>query len=421
MNFPRSITAVSVFTIMAAVLLTACQKNNADPAGIWRGFVKNNSGEEVAFTLEVKRDGDKIIGSLVNGNDRTTSTNGSFDGKTLQLSYDFYDAELNATIDGDELSGSFTRQWRKQSLKRELSARRDGADSKPSSSSVNANADLSGEWVLRVGDAPKQSLWRAAFRQNGNEMTGTIIPVSGDWGELVGTFENGQLKLNRFDGINCRIFKARLTPQGTLEGIVDLGLLDPVRKVVAERIDESNKGSVAALPNPSNYTRMVNPNEPFRFGFTDLDGNLVSSTDERFRNKVVVVSITGSWCPNCYEETPFLQGLYERYHDKGLEAVALAFEYTGETQRDLDQVKIFAKRHKVTYPILLAGSTEEGELQRKLPQLVNFGGYPTTIFIGRDGLVKRIHTGFEGKATGDRFIKLKAEYEGMIKELLDGS
>jgi hypothetical protein len=111
--------------------------------------------------------------------------------------------------------------------------------------------------------------------------------------------------------------------------------------------------------------------------------------------------------------------MYDRYKAQGLEPVALAFEYTGETARDLEQVKIFAKRYGLTYPVLLAGSTEEGQIQKKLPQLVNFGAYPTTIYIGRDGLVKRIHAGFEGKATGERFTKLKSDTEELIKELLD--
>jgi len=114
---------------------------------------------------------------------------------------------------------------------------------------------------------------------------------------------------------------------------------------------------------------------------------------------VVVLSITGSWCPNCHEESPLLQSYYERYREQGLEVVALAFEYTGDPVRDTDQLRIFARRHQLTYPILLAGTTEEGEIARKLPQLVNFGAYPTTIFVGRDGTVKRIHTGFEGRAT----------------------
>jgi len=164
---------------------------------------------------------------------------------------------------------------------------------------------------------------------------------------------------------------------------------------------------------------MSNPSEPLRFSFPDLDGKDVSSTDDRFKNKVVAVSITGSWCPNCHEEAPFLQEMYDRYGAQGFQPVALAFEYTGETARDLEQVKIFAKRHNLKYPVLLAGSTEEGQIQQKLPQLINFGAYPTTIFIGRDGLVKRIHAGFEGRATGERFTRLKSELEELIKELLN--
>ena len=272
------------------------------------------------------------------------------------------------------------------------------------------------------GDSPKLSYWRAAFRQQvspqGSQVTGTIIPVSGDWGAMVGGFENGELRLNRFDGINCRIFRAKLTPEGKLEGIADFGLFDPVRKVVAERITDSNKQIVASLPDPMNHTRMSNSLEPLRFSFPDLTGKLVSNTDELFKNKVVAVSITGSWCPNCHEEAPFLQEMFERYGGQGFQPVALAFEYSGDTARDLEQVKIFANRHSLKYPVLLAGSTEEGQIQQKLPQLVGFGAYPTTIFIGRDGLVKRIHAGFEGRATGERFTKLKAELETLIKELL---
>ena len=146
-----------------------------------------------------------------------------------------------------------------------------------------------------------------------------------------------------------------------------------------------------------------------------------AATDERFRDKVIIVSITGSWCPNCYDEAPFLQELSDRYRARGLEVVALGFEYTGDVARDREQLRIFGRRLGLKYPILLAGTTDEGDLQRKLPQLENFGAYPTTIFIGRDGLVKNIHAGFEGRATGARFTRLKTEIEEMVKELLSDS
>jgi hypothetical protein len=100
-----------------------------------------------------------------------------------------------------------------------------------------------------------------------------------------------------------------------------------------------------------------------------------------------------------------------------LEVVALSFEYTGAPARDAKQVKVFAKRLGVTYPILYAGGIEDAE--KKLSQLVNFGAYPTAIYIGRDGLVKHIHAGFEGKATGERFTRLKAEMGALIEDLLE--
>lgn len=413
-----AVSAAVFVLLLCAVFLAGCQQKAIDPIGIWRGTIKNNSGEQVAFTLEVKREGDKVVGALLNGDERTVSTGGSFEDGKLKFRYDFYDGELNATIDGDHLTGTFDRQWQKQILKRELHAMRGESAVKTSSASAN----ITGEWVMTVGEAPKLSYWRAAFRQQpaeqSGEVRGTIIPVSGDWGQIAGTFENGELKLNRFDGINCRIFRAKLTPQGTLEGIVDFGLFDPVRKVMAQRISDDNKEIVDNLPDPNSYTRMSNPSEPLRFSFPDLEGKLVSSTDDQFKNKVLAISITGSWCPNCHEEAPFLQEMYDRYRDQGFEPVALAFEYTGDAKRDLEQVKIFAKRYSLKYPVLLAGSTEEGEMQKKLPQLVGFGAYPTTIFIGRDGLVKRIHAGFEGKATSERYLKLKADLEDLIKELL---
>ncbi|MBS1789359.1 MAG: TlpA family protein disulfide reductase [Acidobacteria bacterium] len=415
-HFSTAGSRIAPFLLISLLLVvTSCGRKAADPIGIWRGAIRNDSGETVAFTLAVKRNGDKLVGELVNGDERTTSTSGSFANGTLTLRYDFYDAGLVATIDGDHLQGTFERQWQKQRLKRELHAMRNAA-AKPVSG--NPSQEITGEWVLTVGEEPKLSYWRAAFHQQGGEVSGTIIPVSGDWGQMTGGFENGELRLNRFDGINCRVFRAKLTPEGKLEGIADFGLFDPVRKVVAERITESNKAIVANLPDPMNHTRMSNPAEPLRFSFPDLNGNLVSNTDELFKNKVVAVSITGSWCPNCHEEAPFLQEMFERYGSQGFQPVALAFEYSGDAARDLEQVKIFAKRLGLKYPVLLAGSTEEGQIQQKLPQLVGFGAYPTTIFIGRDGLVKHIHAGFEGRATGERFVKLKTDLEEIIRTLL---
>lgn len=273
--------------------------------------------------------------------------------------------------------------------------------------------DLSGEWDMKVGEGDKQRLWRLLLTQKDGALTGTILTPSGDWGTMTGEFAYGKMQITRFDVINARLLRAQLNAQGQLEGAVDLGAGEAPRKMIAERVS-------ATAPVAVQNTKVQNPTEPFKFSGLDLTGKMIDSTDPRFKNKVILIEISGTWCPNCYDEAPLLKDLYARYQSQGFEVVGLSFEYTGEVRRDLEQVKIFNQKHGISYLMLLAGSTENDDVAKKLPQLVNFGAYPTTIFIGRDGLVKKIHAGFDGPATGERHTRLKAEFEATVKELLQG-
>jgi thiol-disulfide isomerase/thioredoxin len=81
---------------------------------------------------------------------------------------------------------------------------------------------------------------------------------------------------------------------------------------------------------------------------------MVSDTDPRFQGKVVIVSVTGTWCPNCHDEAPFLAGLYRSHHARGLEIVALSFEEP-EQLKDLTRVRGFIKQYGIAYPFLIAG------------------------------------------------------------------
>ncbi len=397
-----------------APAIAADRSELSTPFGLWHARVKNPSGEWIAFQLEVKRDASSshVTGALINDADQVPSSEGSVAGDTLRLRFDFYDAELTAKLSDGKLTGTFTRQWEQTILTRELVAERRETSPMPP-----GPTDLSGDWVLKVGEAPQQRLWRAAFRTAGGRATGTIIPVSGDWGSLEGTWSaDGVLTLNRFDGINSRVFKATLQPDGTLHGFVDLGLFDPVRKVVAERAARAPDAVLAELPDPTTHTRLKDPSEPFRFAFPDSSGKIIAWDDTRFRGKVVVISIMGTWCPTCHEEAPFLQELLSKYRDQGLEIIGLSFEYTGRPERDRRQLDVFARRHGLQYPLLYGGSTADAP--KHLSQLENFGAYPTTLYIGRDGRVRRVHAGFEGRAAGERSVRMKAEIESFVQELL---
>jgi hypothetical protein len=99
-----------------------------------------------------------------------------------------------------------------------------------------------------------------------------------------------------------------------------------------------------------------------------------------------------------------------------LEIVSLSFEAAGDPPEDKPRIASFVKEFAIPYPVLLAGAIDE--VPDKLPQLVGFGAYPTTIFLGRDGRVRTIHAGFASSATGEASVVLTRETQSTIEHLL---
>ena len=146
--------------------------------------------------------------------------------------------------------------------------------------------------------------------------------------------------------------------------------------------------------------------------FPDTDGNMVSSTDERFRGKPLMVQIMGSWCPNCMDESKFLSSFYKEYKNKGVEVVALAYEYSTDFNRSKASVQKFIKRFGIQYPVLIPPVTvsDEQRTEKTLPQLTPIRSFPTTIFISKHGNVAGVHQGFFGPGTGSFYEEFKTEF-----------
>jgi thiol-disulfide isomerase/thioredoxin len=158
--------------------------------------------------------------------------------------------------------------------------------------------------------------------------------------------------------------------------------------------------------------------QPLRFSFLDLEGRVVTNEDRRYKGKVILLDIFGSWCPTCHEAMPELMRLYRRYHPRGLEIVGLAFEATGDTAVDARQVRRFRDKFGIRFPLLLAGTNDTESLAAALPQLRNLSAFPTTVFLGRDGRVRRVHAGFHGAAAGPQHARQVREFEEEIRRLL---
>ena len=192
----------------------------------------------------------------------------------------------------------------------------------PAPAGNNNIPSIAGLWNVQVGKSSKgEAAWQLIVRQSGAEASAAILRVDGDTGTLTGTYRDGKFVLSHFSG--ARPLRLELTPRadGTLAVVQNNDT-----PFTAVRMEEAKAKGLPAPSDPSRFTSVKDPTEPFRFSFPGLDGKLVSNTDPRFQGKVVIVSISGSWCPNCHDEAPFLAELYKKYRKQGLEIVSLSFE-----------------------------------------------------------------------------------------------
>ena len=160
--------------------------------------------------------------------------------------------------------------------------------------------------------------------------------------------------------------------------------------------------------------------ESLDFSFKDLEGKQVSINSDRFKNKVVVVQLMGSWCPNCMDETIFLSDYYNKNKQRGVEVVALAYEYSTDWERSVKSLKKFQQRFNVQYPILITGVTSSDSLrtEKTLPQVTSIKFFPSSIILDKKGKIRKFDTGFVGPATGSHYIEYKKEFDKTIDNLL---
>jgi len=380
--------------------------------GLWDAVVVAD-GVEIPFRFEIAQTNTKTQGFFFEGDRKVGSTSGNFASGHLRLDYDYLNTVLDVTVDGDQLRGTY-RENVPNAPPMEIRAHRFAPVAAPAS---DAGApQVAGSWDMRrvPQEAKKPSdsrTWNLFLRQSGAEVTGSILRVDGDTGTLSGHWQRGKLVLSHFAGERPLLFEATRNPDGTLAVSLDR----QAHYFAARKSDARAKG-IPEPPDPSRYTSVKDPTTPFHFSFPDVEGKMVSDKDPRFQGKVVLLAIGGSWCPNCHDEAPFLVELYKEFHARGLEIVGLFFEADPEPAKARPRVQTFIRRYGIQYPMLLAGTPDE--LNQKLPQIVNFGAYPTTIYLGRDGRVRSVHAGFASAATGQEHVRLETEVRELVERLL---
>jgi thiol-disulfide isomerase/thioredoxin len=392
--------------LLAAVVAFAPAVFAQSLVGLWNATV-NVNGTEIPFKLEFSSDGTNVKGWFFNGDDHEASSSGDFKDGSLTLNFDTYAAVLKATLRDGALDGEYTSRGKPLPIHAIRATHQ-------ATAKVMA-PDISGVWYLEDVHSSKkgEKAWQFFVRQNGADVTAAILRIDGDTGALTGSYKDGRFVLSHFDGARTALLTVTPQTDGTLtlelSGQRHEGVITAVRPEVAKA------KNLAEPLDAGRHTGVKDPTQPFVFSFPDLTGKVVSNTDARFRNRVVLINITGSWCPNCHDEAPFLAALYDKYHDRGLEIVALSFEEAAQLENPV-RLKAFIKEFGIHYTVLLGGETSSAK--EKLAQAQDWDAWPTTFFVGRDGLVKGAHTGFPSSGSGDLFTKAKEEFAQEVERLL---
>jgi thiol-disulfide isomerase/thioredoxin len=400
------------FVIICGLCLLAggfseCIAQTNSLTGSWRAGLTSPGGL-IEFGLEITEENNRWQAYLINGSERIEIPQVELEGDRLCLRIKHYDSELRfvGLEAGDQLKGT----WRKRRGKNEWVTMQFSAIREQDQANESPR-DFLGRWAVQFSSSEDPAVAVFEQQQESNRVKGTFLTTTGDYRYLDGTVSDDQLSLSCFDGAHAFLFRARLTENEVIEG-------EFWSSNTWHETWKANRDPAAKLPEAFAQTIVADQTKLSDLMFPDLTGTPRRLDDPKFAGKARIIYVFGSWCPNCHDAAAYFSELQKRYGDQGLSILGLAFELTGEFERDSRQVREYLDRHDATYPVLIAGLADKSKASQALPLLDRVRSYPTTIFVDSRGQIRGVHTGFTGPATGSEYESLKKKFEDLIKKML---
>lgn len=377
--------------------------------GFWIGKLRISKSQVLPFNMEVVKDSvyfinaEERIGALI-----------VQEGEQLVIEMPIFDSEFRISKNDIGLFGYWHNYAKSPDYKIDFTAEpidKESYDNRfgiPSSSNVT---NFEGNWETTF-DIGSEGAYKALglLLQVNQDVKGTFLTETGDYRFLQGNAHGDSLYLSAFDGSHAFLFAAEMDGD-TLRGTFFSGN-HYQNNWVAFRNDEFE------LRNPDSLTRLK-IGEEFAFTFPGIDGKDVAYPSPKYTEEVVIIQLLGSWCPNCMDETKFLNDLYANYKDKGLHIIGIAFENPETLEGKIERVKELADYYGIEYELCIGGYASKKEAELALPALSEVLSFPTTIFIDKDGQIRKIHTGFNGPGTGPYYLKFVESTNKFIQKMLN--
>jgi peroxiredoxin len=395
-------------------MISACSEGGAEKSRMQSGpwvfmlhLDANDPQVVLPFNVEAISDSQLIV---TNASEKIKVTEVFYRDDSVRIIMPVFGSEFIGKVRGDTIRGNWHKYATTRAYKIPFIAVY-GKQERFVDSGQGNSSDFSGRWKSSFISQGDTSSAIGIFGQSGRKVTGTFLTETGDYRYLEGIADGNRLRLSTFDGAHAFLFEGSINDEGELNGYFRSGPSWQARWLASRDADMQ-------LADMKSLTFLKEGYERLSFSFPDEAGTTVSLDDEKFKDKVVIVQIFGSWCPNCMDETRFLVDLYESYKDQGLEVIGIDFEPRPTLEYFRSRMERYRQDLNVNYTLLLGGSSNKEKAAEAMPMLNNIISFPTAIIIDRAGKIREIHTGFAGPGTGISYGEYTRDTEQLVNELL---
>lgn len=402
--FLKSTQRISTLLILLLISISNFQAQII--TGNWNAALQLNENTVLPLRLEVTKGKDAYEFAFVTAGEKINLKNVSQQADTFTLQFPDFNSVLKFKPGKNKIQGYWINYNRGNDYQIPFSAALKRKEKK-----IKATEDFTGKWktVFDV-NTPDSSFAIGIFESKNTHITGTFLTETGDYGFLEGEINGNKMYLSCLDGSHAFLFTGEIN-DGKIAGKFHSGI-----HYTGNWKAEKNENF--ELKNPEKITYLTS-NEPLSFEFKDLNGDVYAYPNTDVKDKVVIIQIMGTWCPNCLDETNFLKKMYEKYHDKGLEIISIGYEMPNTFEGQSQKIQLLKDRHNLNFKFLVGGKANKDLVSKHFWMLNSISSYPTSIFIDREGNVNKIHTGFNGPGTGEIYNTFVKETDALIYKLLN--
>ena len=266
---------------------------------------------ELPFVFEVVYDSETDFHLVIHNGEEEIETGKVLIGRdirtgrdTIQVDFPVFDSQIKGFYEENMIEGKWIVNNRKRDgdLPYEIPfLAKQGQDHRFTTLRKPPKLDLTGNWEATFeieSDAPYKAI--GEFEQNGNHLLGTFLTETGDYRFLEGTVQADRAYLSVFDGSHAFLFEAKIQDDSTLIGSFNSG-------IHYQTLWKARRNDGFELTPAEELTSLKEGYERFDFAFINESLDTVSLRDANYQNKVKIVQIMGTWCPNCRDETNFLR------------------------------------------------------------------------------------------------------------------